>query len=159
MQGRTVTEPANHCYSLIYREDGIVIVPAPQNIVTIVTAEFLPPVARFLANKGRTAHILDYAEEKRLWAVSEPNRARIYYRQKPHGISRQSIGIAAVNFQDRFHCRRKQRHLKEPLRFTSDGNADRRMAWLRRFPEVFTFNEIRGCRCTCFRLWHQKQDC
>ena len=46
-----------------------------------------------------------------------------------------------------------------PLRFTSDGNADRRMAWLRRFPEVFTFNEIRGCRYTCFELWRQKHGC
>ena len=80
---RTVTESANPCYSLIYRDDGIVIVPAPKNIVTIVTVELIPPVARFLANKGTTAHIPDYAEEKRLWAVCGPNRTRIYYRQKP----------------------------------------------------------------------------
>ena len=33
-------------------------------------------------------------------------------------------------------CRRKQRHLKEPLRFTSDGNADRRTAWLRLFRDL-----------------------
>ena len=31
-------------------------------------------------------------------------------------------------------------------RLTSDGNADRRTAWLRRFSEVFTFAETRGCR-------------
>lgn len=39
------------------------------------------------------------------------------------------------------------------LRFTSDGNADRRTAWLRRFSEICTVAAIRGCRCTCFRLW------
>ena len=153
----TVTEPANHCHNLIYRGDGIVIVPAPQNIVTIVTVEFCPPVPRFLASK-RTRPLYTRPSAQKSRCGRFVNRIGRGYTigKKPHGISRQSIGIAAVNFQDRFHCRRKQRHLKEPLRFTSDGNADRRTAWLRRFPEVCIVAAIRGCRVHLFQILASK---
>ena len=120
---------------------------------------FCPLSRDFWRVKGQDHYTPDRAHKKPLWAVCEPNRARIYYRQKPHGISRQSIGIAAVNFQDRFHCRRKQRHLKEPLRFTSDGNADRRTAWLRLFQRFASLLRFGVAGCTCFRFWHQKQGC
>lgn len=43
-----------------------------------------------------------------------------------------------------------------PLRFTSDGNADRRTAWLRRFPEVCTVAVISGLQVHLFRALASK---
>lgn len=144
---------------MIYRDDGIVTVSAPKNIVTIVTAGYLPPVVRFWARKKHDQHPPDRALKKPLRAVCGANRAAQTVGKSHAEFIGRRYGVAAAIFQGRKWSRRKQRHLKASLRLTSDGNADRKTAWLRRFSAGYTFAEIRGCRCTCFRLWRQKRGC
>ncbi len=76
-------------------------------------------------------------------------------------VGKANFGTQQGSFQafsmGRKSSRRKQRGCDSPLRLTSDGNADRRTAWLRRFPKVCSGVAIGGCRCTCFTLWFKNR--
>ena len=141
---------------MIYRDGRIVIVPAPQNIVTIVTAEFLPPVARFLANKGRTAHIPDYAEEKRLWAVSEPNRARIYYRQKTAWNQSAEHRDCSSEFSGSISLQEKATAPKGAAAVHIGRQCRPKNGVVTAFSEICIVAAIRGCRVHLFQILASK---
>ena len=99
----------------------------------------------------------DRTHQNPLWAVCGANTALQQSEWSAPNRSADNTGLQQQIFRVEKQAGESNGVVNAPLRFTSDGNADRRTAWLRRFPEVCTVAVIRGCRCTCFELWRQKQ--